>query len=211
MAARTKLVGFNAESIKKQMMETVVREQNERLIDYAENNIRLIGDAIMMYHSRNHMDRTGNLLDSLCYGVSYNGELVKGGFYREPQARGASWLHEWLPGDVKYMIEVRGHELAQTYLEKYGNNGGKGWKVFFAILAPYWGYWEKGFTMKSGGGASGIPRSTRFLQFAVMAQFHDKAKADLKPARVRFRCSVAKYDTVKLNNKWNRIVEGKRW
>jgi hypothetical protein len=151
------------------------------------------------------MDRTGNLLDSLLWGVSYDGKLVDGGFYRDAQANEESYLHEWFSDDVKYLIPVNGRQLAQTYLQKYGNNGANGWRVFFAILAPYWGYWEKGFKMKSGGGDSGIPRSERFMQFAVMTQFYDEVKKDLKPARVRFRVSVAKYNRTQLEKKWKKF------
>ena len=152
------------------------------------------------------MDRTGNLLDSLCWGVSYQGKLVDSGFYRPQSARTESHLHEWFSGDVKYLIPVSGHSLAQKYIQKYGNNGTKGWRVFFAILAPYWGYWEKGFNMKSGGGASGIPGSTKFVQFAVMTQFYDRIKEDLRPARTRFRTSVAKYDLPKLEKRWRKYA-----
>ena len=60
--------------------------------------------------------------------------------------------------------------------------------------------------MKSGGGDSGIPRSTRFMQFAVMTQFYDEVKQDLKPARVRFRVSVAKYNRTKLEKKWEKYA-----
>ena len=199
---KSKVIGFNAKSMAAAMMKNVVAEQNRRLVEYAKEKILAIGNQIQTYHSRNHMDRTGNLLDSLLWGVSYEGKLVEGGFYRDAQARGESYLHEWFSGDVKYLIPVNGRQLAQTYMQKYGNNGAKGWRVFFAILAPYWGYWEKGFTMKSGGGDSGIPRSTRFMQFAVMTQFYDEIKKDLKPARVRFRVSVAKYNRTKLEKKW---------
>lgn len=203
---KSKVIGFNAKSIAAAMMKNVVAEQNRRLVEYAKEKILAIGNQIQTYHSRNHMDRTGNLLDSLLWGVSYEGKLVEGGFYRDAQARGESYLHEWFSGDVKYLIPVNGRQLAQTYMQKYGNNGAKGWRVFFAILAPYWGYWEKGFTMKSGGGDSGIPRSTRFMQFAVMTQFYDEVKQDLKPARVRFRVSVAKYNRTKLEKKWKKYA-----
>ena len=203
---KSKVIGFNAKSMAAAMMKNVVAEQNRRLVEYAKENILAIGNQIQTYHSRNHMDRTGNLLDSLLWGVSYEGKLVEGGFYRDAQARGESYLHEWFSGDVKYLIPVNGRQLAQTYMQKYGNNGAKGWRVFFAILAPYWGYWEKGFTMKSGGGDSGIPRSTRFMQFAVMTQFYDEIKKDLKPARVRFRVSVAKYNRTKLEKKWKKYA-----
>lgn len=203
---KSKVIGFNAKSMAAAMMKNVVAEQNRRLVEYAKEKILAIGNQIQTYHSRNHMDRTGNLLDSLLWGVSYEGKLVEGGFYRDAQARGESYLHEWFSGDVKYLIPVNGRQLAQTYMQKYGNNGAKGWRVFFAILAPYWGYWEKGFTMKSGGGDSGIPRSTRFMQFAVMTQFYDEIKKDLKPARVRFRVSVAKYNRTKLEKKWEKYA-----
>ena len=203
---KSKVIGFNAKSMAAAMMKNVVAEQNRRLVEYAKEKILAIGNQIQTYHSRNHMDRTGNLLDSLLWGVSYEGKLVEGGFYRDAQARGESYLHEWFSGDVKYLIPVNGRQLAQAYMQKYGNNGAKGWRVFFAILAPYWGYWEKGFTMKSGGGDSGIPRSTRFMQFSVMTQFYDEVKQDLKPARVRFRVSVAKYNRTKLEKKWEKYA-----
>ena len=203
---KSKVIGFNAKSMAAAMMKNVVAEQNRRLVEYAKEKILAIGNQIQTYHSRNHMNRTGNLLDSLLWGVSYEGKLVEGGFYRDAQARGESYLHKWFSGDVKYLIPVNGRQLAQTYMQKYGNNGAKGWRVFFAILAPYWGYWEKGFTMKSGGGDSGIPRSTRFMQFAVMTQFYDEVKQDLKPARVRFRVSVAKYNRTKLEKKWEKYA-----
>lgn len=210
---KSKVIGFNAKSMAAAMMKNVVAEQNRRLVEYAKEKILAIGNQIQTYHSRNHMDRTGNLLNSLCWGVSYNGKLVEGGFFRDAVLNNKgiaktseSFLHEWFSGDVKYLIPVNGRQLAQTYMQKYGNNGAKGWRVFFAILAPYWGYWEKGFTMKSGGGDSGIPRSTRFMQFSVMTQFYDEIKKDLKPARVRFRVSVAKYNRTKLEKKWEKYA-----
>lgn len=182
------------------MMDIVIEEQNRRLIEYAKKTIIEIGDKIKTYHSANNMDRTGHLLDSLCWGVSYGGKLVDGGYYRQSGAKGASYLHEWFSGDAKYATPVNGRQLAQQYIESYGNNGSRGWRVFFAILAPYWGYWEKGFKMKShfGGGE-------KFVQFAVMTQFYDKARADLKPMRVRFRVSVAKYNRQAIEKKWKKI------
>lgn len=190
-------------------MQAFVDEQNKRLIAYAKDKIRILGDAIQLYPSARRMDRTGNLLNSLCWGVSYDGKLVQGGFYRDAvhhsngiAGDSTSYIHEWFSGDEKYLESVDGRKLAEEYLEKYGNNGSKGWRVFFAILAPYWGYWEKGFTMKSGGGNSGIPSSSRFMQFAVMTQWHDKVGNELKPMRVRFRSSVRHYEHVDLQKKW---------
>lgn len=198
------------------MMQSIIAEQNKRLIDYAKAKIIEIGDQVRTYHSKNHMDRTGHLLDSLCWGVSYNGKLIEGGFYRDAMASGNSYLHEWLSGDVKYLMPVDGREQAQRYLTQYGNNGTKGWRVFFAILAPYWGYWEKGFRMphnftpkdKNGKPSSAYGKGIRsFYQFAVMTQFYDIIKRELRPARTRFRVSVAKYDRQKLEKRWNRYAQ----
>lgn len=216
---KSKVIGFNAKSMAAAMMKNVVAEQNRRLVEYAKEKILAIGNQIQTYHSRNHMNRTGHLLDSLLWGVSYEGKLVEGGFYRDAQARGESYLHKFFSGDVKYLIPVNGRQLAQTYMQKYGNNGAKGWRVFFAILAPYWGYWEEGFTLVHGGSVSSSGRKNgklikgykgvrgaTFMKFAVMTQFYDEVKQDLKPARVRFRVSVAKYNRTKLEKKWEKYA-----
>lgn len=212
---RKSSVKFNAKALANLLMKDIVQEQNALLIDYAKNKIVEIGDMIKTYHSKNHMDRTGHLLNSLLWGVSYQGKLVDGGFYRQASAKGESYLHEWMSGDTKYLIPVDGRALAQQYLQSYGNNGARGWRVFFAILAPYWGYWERGFKMKSGGGIvyKGTSRERKMPQiigktyrFAVMTEFYDQVKADLKPARVRFRVSVPKYAKDELDRKWNKYA-----
>lgn len=211
---KTRIIGFNPEKMKQQMLAIAVDEQSKRLVEYAKQRIMMLGEVISMYNSRHNMDRTGNLLDSLCWGVLYNGKYVDKGFYREKRASESSGLHEWWTGGSfqkrvsvetwkKYkeeksspylwesvgatdLPEIWGHELAQQFLNKQEKEGANGWKVFFAILAPYWGYWEKGFTMKGSGGWGG-----RFLQFAVMTQFRDHVSQDLKPARVRYGVTKA--------------------
>lgn len=205
---KSRVVNWDTNAMKEQLLQAFIAEQNKRLIDYAKSTILEIGQAVESWHSANHMDRTGNLLNSLCWGVSYNGRLIDGGFYRDEilhpngiAKNSASYIHEWFSGDEKYLEEVNGRQLAQDYLETYGNNGAKGWRIFFAILAPYWGYWEKGFRMNSkfGAGKTGVPG---FYQFAVMTHFYDRIKNDLKPARTRIRVSVRKYDHAKLQKKW---------
>lgn len=192
------------------MMTYVVNLQNQRFVEYAQEKIRLLGDAIQLWHSANHMDRTGNLLNSLCWGVSYQGKLVDGGFYREAVTKSGgvngdstSYMHEWFGSQISSLEPVDGRALAERYLEEYGNNGrGNGWKVFFAILAPYWGYWEKGFNMRGRDFTTGQTTSRGFRQFAVMTEFYDKIKHELKPMRVRPpRISVRKYDYSKLEEK----------
>lgn len=226
MATKTRLKGFDFSQMRESMLNSVIEEQNRRLIEYAKEEIVFIGNKIYNYHSRNHMDRTGNLLNSLCWGVSYDGKLVSGGFYtsaryntKGPGGTHESYLHEWSTGengeDYGYMYPVHGRKLATEYIQRYGNNGTKGWRVFFAILAPYWGYWEKGFNMKRGGGVTyagekkyRIPQTTKFMQFAVMTQFYDDVKKDLKPARVRFRVSVPKYNSRKFERDYKKYYDG---
>ena len=192
----------------KDLIKELVEEQTLRFVEYARNKIQEIGDYIQTAPTVNHLDRTGHLLNSLCWGVSYDGRLLRSGFYRNKtlhRKRVVGWegknqimtsasnLHEWSP-TVSDLFPVDGRELARTYLQSYGNNGSKGWRVFFAILAPYWGYWEKGFRFKVGKGQG-------FLQFAVMTHFYDEIRRDLKPARTRFRCSVPKYNITKLQQR----------
>ena len=92
-------------------------------------------------------------------------------------------MHEWIPEYEAFQID--GRQMAQNYIQRYGKAGsGKGsWRVFFAILAPYWGYWETGFNMVHGIGKN---KKSSFHQFAVMTEFYDKVGKDLKPAKVNF-------------------------
>lgn len=182
----TKITGLNLDAFAKDLMKVYIQEQNNRLIEYAKETIVEIGDMIKTYQSKHNMDRTGNLLNSLCWGVTYKNDLIGSGFYREAQTKSVwigdgyyseSFLHEFFGSQIFTMYPVNGRQLAEEYIQKNSNTGSRGWKVFFAILAPYWGYWEKGFNLKLFG------KGSKFRQFAVMAQFYDKVRKDLKPAK----------------------------
>ena len=118
-----------------------------------------------------------------------------------------SFLHEWFRGDVKYSYPIDGRELAKNYIDSYGRKDFIGWKVFFAILSPQWGYWEKGFRlkMKSSPYDEGDTTNFKFVRFAVMTEFYDEVRSELKPTRTRFRCSVNKYSHEKIIKKWSRM------
>ena len=210
-----KIIGFNAAKMAEQMMANAVAEQNRRLVEYAREEIILLGNDIAAIGGRNNMDNTGNLLDSLCWGVCYNKELIDSGFYREQRASRPSLLHEYSSGAIieggrkkwkelynedvskARMLQtanwsyesasepVNGHALAQEYIDKAAKSCKDGhWYVFFAILSPYWGYWEEGHNnifMK------------RFVKFNIMTWHYDKIKSDLKPAKMRFNVHVEKY------------------
>jgi hypothetical protein len=190
---KTKIIGFSPARIKKEAEEYLVSVQTEKLIEYAKEEIVKLGDKIQTYNSQNHMDRSGHLLNSLCWGVAYNGKLVDSGFYRGETLKSHttwnekdttnSYLHEWLPEYEAF--QVQGRQLAEQYIRRYGTAGSQGghWRVFFAILAPYWGYWESGFNMVHGKGKN---KRTSFRQFAVMAQLYDEVSNDLKPAKTKF-------------------------
>lgn len=203
--------------LQKELTDYWVNEQSAKLVEYAEGRIMLLGETIASYHSRNNMDDTGNLLDSLCWGVTYNGKYVGNGFYRPQRASMSATLHSWWKGgeffhknknllerwtkvDAIDLPEIWGHKMAQEFLDRQEKEGQNGWRVFFAILAPYWGYWEKGFTMKGNGGWGG-----RFLQFAVMSEFRDIIKQQLSPAKVSFRVTTEiKYSDTGLMKKARR-------
>lgn len=217
MGNKTKVTGMKAYLNKwaKDFKKDLFDEQSASFVEYAKNKIQEIGDYIISNaESENHMDRTGHLLNSLCWGVSYDGKLLKSGFYRNAvlhKRRAKGWqgnkrvytnesnLHEWADPSVSAMFPVVGRQLAKDYLQSYGNNGSRGWRVFFAILAPYWGYWEKGFRFKMNPNVDSSPHG--FMQFAVMTHFYDEVRRDLKPARTRFRVSVPKYNISKLEER----------
>ena len=197
------VVKFDAKKFATQMMQRFTDEQSARLIEYAKEKIIEIGDKIQSYNSKNHMDRTGHLLNSLCWCVTYGDKVIDSGFYRNVtlHKKGSdntdeSFLHEW-SGDYKYAFPVDGRKLAEKKLKEYGGGiAPQGWRVIFAILAPYWGYWEEGFTLVHGfsnnNGKSKIKGAT-FKRFAVMAEFYDQVSKDLKPANVTYKTSSPKY------------------
>lgn len=224
---KSRLVGFNAAKLAEQMMANAVAEQNRRLVEYAEQRIILLGETISSWNSRHHMDDTGNLLDSLCWGVCYDGKMVQSGYYRSQKATTPSYLHGWstvefadpkrfkrhaVGESVSSWVKmdagepVNGHDLAAAYIQQAPKKCKNGeWMVFFAILAPYWGYWEKGFNMKVGWEGS---RTAIFQQFAVMSQFYDIVKSNLKPARTRLKVYVPKYASKSLMSRARKNLNG---
>jgi hypothetical protein len=151
---------------------------------------------IASYSGANGLDRTGNLLNSLCWGVTFDGEVKDSGFYRSPKvgSRTNRWGQERgmgiKGGDNSYLHEffddkelVLGRKLAEEYIGSAKGKSGK-WTVFFAVLAPYWGYWESGFTQVTTG---------KRMQFQVMTHIFDDVRMDLKPAKTHLTVYVPKY------------------
>lgn len=163
----------------KQLIKPLEKEQTLRLIAYAEREVEAIGDDISVYPFANNMDRTGNLLDSLCWGVFFKGDLKKMGYYRPQEAIEDSHLHEW---SRPMGMSVNGHFMAQQFLAQY-HGFPDGWEVIFAILAPYWGYWEKGHVNVGNG---------QLQRWHVMTRHYDIVGRDLSPADVTFHIYVAK-------------------
>ena len=195
-------VKFNATALEKQLLEKLTKEQTRRLIAYAKEKIQEIGDKIQTWNSRNHMDRTGNLLNSLCWGVSYGGEMVETGFYRDATSIRESGLHEWSGQNDE---PVDGRARAEAFLQRKSKDCPKNkWRVFFAILAPYWGYWETGFVFVHGEGRGNF-RGATFMKFSVMSQVYDTVSKELKPAETTFRI----YRAPNANNSQN--TPSHRW
>lgn len=205
MASYSTLKGFDAKAIEKQIYESVKPSIDTFLVEYAKNKIVQIGKAIQSYHSRNHMDRTGNLLNSLCWGVSYNGDLLDSGFYREETINdemgidhdGESFMHE-LWRDYKYAYPVDGRAMAEAFLQR-SQPSTKGWRVFFAILAPYWGYWESGHKNVM---------TDKFEKFAVMTHIYDEVKRELKVQPHLSVTNATKYTKRSIKKRYKRYQKG---
>lgn len=174
----------------------MVDEQTRRLIAYAESTIQEIGNTVKSFNSRNGLDRTGNLLDSLCWGVSYRGQLMGSGFYRQQRATRLSHLHEL--SSIYDQFPVGGHHIAQNFIKQMGNLSYNGWRLFFGIVAPYWGYWEEGFKFRGRHG------STTFFKFAVMTQFYDTISKDLKPSKMNLTAHALRYTKLDLETVYNK-------
>ena len=175
---RTKVI-FPKKAIEQQMLDFVIKEQTTRLIAYAEQQMEKIGERIAW---NDH----GNLLDSLCWAVYYNGNMRRCGYYRKSEAIEDTYLHA-LSKSIRQPIN--GHAEAQTFLAQYVPTEQSGWEVIWAVAAPYWGYWEKGHQnvmLKS------------FVKFSVMAHRYDVIRKQLKPAKVRFHTYVPKYAKSKM-------------
>lgn len=185
-------IKFDANALKRELFDNLAENQTQRLIAYAKSTCEKIGNRILQYNRANHLDRTGNLLNSLCWSVAFNNENKGYGFFREPVLRNkgiegtsSSFLHE---KDANYeAFEVDGRALAQSYIDKWGKYTYNGWRMFIAILAPYWGYWEEGFTMKNRYGAE------TFTRFQVMTQIYDQIVQDLRPANTKIKVYVDTY------------------
>lgn len=179
MATKSK-VRFSLAKTKRDIFKYWRDEQTARLVEYAKNEIVLIAEDINAYPSRNYMDRTGNLLDSLCWAVFYNKKKVENGFYREKKASEKSGLHEWSP---EIYEDVDGHALAKRFLSSFKPQK-SGWVIMFAVAAPYWGYWEEGFVDKWYGS---------FHQWAKMTEHYDKMVKELAPCKIEFHSYVPTY------------------
>lgn len=196
---KTKLIGFSPARIKKEAANYLIPIQTERLIEYAKAEIVKLGNKIQEYNSRNHMDRTGNLLNSLCWGVYYQGKMKGSGFFRKEttqdkgiEGTSQSYLHEFF----ERTDTVNGRQMAQEFIDSY-KGFSEGWTIFFAILAPYWGYWEGGFTMKTGlkQDDDGNWHFTKklFMHHQAMTYVYDDVRMDLKPKTKHLDVYIPKY------------------
>lgn len=205
MASNSLLKGFDAKAIEKQIYESVKESIDLFLVEYAKTKIAQIGAKIQTYHSKNNMDRTGNLLNSLCWGVSYNGDVLDSGFYRESvihsergiDHNGESFMHE-LWRDYKYAYPVDGRAMAEAFLQR-AQPSTKGWRVFFAILAPYWGYWESGHKNVM---------TDKFEKFAVMTHVYDEVKRELKVQPHLSVTNATKYTKRAVKKRYKRYQKG---
>lgn len=195
MALTKTRVKINTKKLYNALLKETTELQTFNLIEYAKEETKNIGDMIKTYSGGHHMDDTHNLLDSLCWGVSYKGKLEGFGFYREKQASEVSFLHAW----SERTVPVDGRAFAEEYIQKYAASYLKGWRIFWGIFAPYWGYWEKGFKMKikTPSYQEGDAVNYRFMQFSVLTQRYDEIKKVLvAPVEKRIKIRVSTYENL---------------
>ena len=181
MAVKTK-VKFNAKKTQQAMIKKVVQEQTNRLVSYAEEQIVLMGNELIEKMRGKPSDRTHNMLNSLVWVVYYNGKESKHGYYRKSaSANGKAFLHE-LGEDP---IPVNGRQLAKQFLNTYQPREKHGWEIVWAVLAPYYAYWEQGHDNIFYG---------KFVKFDMMTQRYDHIKNKLgSQANVTIEINVPKY------------------
>lgn len=181
MATKTK-VKFNANKFRETIMKKIVKEQTERLVAYAQEEIVKMGESLSKKMAGKPSDRTHNMLNSLVWAVFYDGKQAKHGYYRQSAStRGTSYLHEI----GHEPIEINGRELARHFLMTYQPNVSNGWEIVWAVLAPYYAYWEEGHKNTFYG---------KFVKFDMMTQRYDHIRNTLGDlAKVTIEIDVPKY------------------
>ena len=164
---------FSKDKFRKELLkrkEAYEVEQTARLIAYAQEEMQKMGNLIDQIITNVDFN-TGNLLDSLCWGVWHNKRKCATGFYREMQATYDSYLHEL----SKDKIPVNGRLLAEQFLQEYQDHltVDDGWQIVWGVLAPYYVYWEEGHINVLFGG--------EFAKFDAMSQRYDHIENVLKP------------------------------
>ncbi len=178
---------FSKDKFRKELLkrkEAYEVEQTARLVSYAQEQVALMGAEIEQIITSQD-GNTGNLLDSLCWGVWHNKKRKGIGYYREMSAIEDSYLHEFSPAIRE---TVNGHFLAQQFLAQYQDQIviTNGWQVVWGVLAPYYAYWEAGHINRLFGG--------QFVQFTAMSQRYDHIKNELgAKCRVNFNVTVPTY------------------
>ena len=161
---------FRAKEWAEAMRKSVSEEQTQRLIQYAELEIQNIATELFGGALFRGDYATGNMADSLCWGVWYNNKMAKIGYYLDKaQAFFPSYLHQ-LSKNRK--TEVYGRQLAQQFLAQYKPTIDKGWEIVFGCLAPYEAYWEQGHYNVM---------LKQQVQFQAMTQRYDVIKQELSP------------------------------
>lgn len=175
MAGKTR-VRFDRKALIRNMFKRLEKEQTKRFLAYAESKIEEIGKQFQAW------DRTGNLLNSLCWVVFFNGSRKGFGYYDTPTSSEDSYLHELSKEPLKQLVD--GRNLAREFVSGYHPKHERGWEVVFAVTAPYWGYWEEGHYNIM---------LRQYAKFSVMAEQYDEVSKELSPAKVSFESYVPKY------------------
>lgn len=164
MATKT-TVKFNSKKLYDTIMKNVVAEQTNRLVAYAIEQMKEMGDELKEKLREKPSDRTHNMLNSLVWAVYYNGNESNHGFYRKQSStKGSSYLHEL----DENPIPINGRELARQFLATYQPSETNGWEIVWGVLVPYYAYWEQGH--------ENVYYRRKFVKFNMMTQHYDQIK-----------------------------------
>jgi hypothetical protein len=132
-------VYFNGlDDIAKKINNARIKQQTDKLCVYASKMIKKINTFREAGMSNPSGDWTGNLGDSLCWIVYYNGNIANSGYARN-QAMAQDAQH-----DSSVSGDIWGRELANNFIRSHNPSTTKGWEVVWAATVNYASKLEKG-------------------------------------------------------------------
>ena len=157
-------VSFNGlDAIAKRINDARVRQQTAKLCVYASEMIKKINAFREAGLATPSGDWTGNLGDSLCWIVYYNGKIEKSGYARKDPIAQSPQSDSDVNGDIW------GRKLADDFIRSHNPSATKGWEVVWAATVNYASKLEQGISDIHEG-----------LKLRIISQVFDQVVDDFK-------------------------------